>query len=214
MAAAAVGVDDGERETVDAPSTPTAAVSVSGGSASSGSGGAQSHPLAALNADELFGADELVEELKDASALGKRGEAYLALQLLCVFFVLFPPVRLFGVFDLMATLALVAGLVLVTVGLFNLGRAFSPLPAPRKNHRLVTTGLYQHVRHPVYGGLILASLGLAAITRSEGRLALALLLWAVLERKAVFEEGALLARYGAEYKALQERTRRFFPWLY
>ena len=213
--AAAVGVKTPQQQheaadeepAVEAPSTPTAAVAAATGAST------QSHPLA-LNADELFGAEELVEELKDASALGKRGEVYLAAQLLAVLFVVFPPFKLVGLFDLMATLALVAGLVFVVVGLFNLGRAFSPLPAPRKNHRLVTTGLYAHARHPLYGGLILAALGLAAVTRSEGRLALALVLWAVLERKAGFEEAALVARYGDAYRALQARTKRFVPWLY
>lgn len=66
----------------------------------------------------------------------------------------------------------------------------------------------------MYGGLVLASLGLAAITRSEGRLALALALWAVLERKIQFEEGCLLQRYGAEYKAYAARTKKLVPWLY
>jgi hypothetical protein len=51
---------------------------------------------------------------------------------------------------------------------------------------------------PRYGGLVLAALGLAAITRSEGRLALAIVLWFVVDRKAKFEESCLVQRYGAE----------------
>ena len=71
-----------------------------------------------------------------------------------------------------------------------------------------------YVRHPMYGGLVLASLGLAAITRSEGRLALAIVLWFVLERKIQFEEGCLVQRYGAEYKNYMAKTKKLVPWLY
>jgi protein-S-isoprenylcysteine O-methyltransferase Ste14 len=91
-------------------------------------------------------------------------------------------------------------------GLFSLGRSFSPLASPRKKHRLVTTGLYAHIRHPIYGGMVLAALGLAAITRSEGRLALAILLWFIVEQKAKFEEAALAQRYGEEYAAYKKAT--------
>ncbi len=45
------------------------------------------------------------------------------------------------------------------------------------------TGMYSYVRHPMYAGLLLTSLGLAAITRNETRLALAVGLWFILEKK-------------------------------
>jgi protein-S-isoprenylcysteine O-methyltransferase Ste14 len=70
------------------------------------------------------------------------------------------------------------------------------------------------VRHPIYSGLILASMGLAAVTRSEGRLALAIVLWFVLERKAAFEEAALVARYGEPYREYAARTKKFVPLVY
>ena len=40
-----------------------------------------------------------------------------------------------------------------------------------------------YIRHPMYGGLILAGLGLAATTHDEVRLAMVGLLWWVLEQK-------------------------------
>jgi protein-S-isoprenylcysteine O-methyltransferase Ste14 len=40
-----------------------------------------------------------------------------------------------------------------------------------------------YVRHPIYGGLLMAAYGLAVIARSETRLAMAVLLWVVLEKK-------------------------------
>ncbi|KAI8477164.1 MAG: hypothetical protein J3K34DRAFT_398489 [Monoraphidium minutum] len=164
--------------------------------------------------EDPFAADELVAELSDTSSLGKRGEVYFAAQALVMLFVLFPPFKLAGLFDLMATLALTAGLVFCVYGLISIGRYISPLPTPRKNHKLVTDGLFAYVRHPMYGGLVLVALGLAAITRNEGRLALALVLWFVLERKVTFEEGCLAQRYGSEYKDYAAKTKKFIPFLY
>jgi protein-S-isoprenylcysteine O-methyltransferase Ste14 len=40
-----------------------------------------------------------------------------------------------------------------------------------------------YLRHPMYGGLLMASFGLAIVTRNETRMALAALLWVVLEQK-------------------------------
>lgn len=57
------------------------------------------------------------------------------------------------------------------------------MPAPRRKHELVTSGMYSYVRHPMYAGLLMVGFGLAAITRNECRLALTVLLWVVLEQK-------------------------------
>ena len=40
-------------------------------------------------------------------------------------------------------------LVLRLYALLSLGRNLSPLPKPRKNHSLVTSGMYSYVRHPM-----------------------------------------------------------------
>ena len=70
------------------------------------------------------------------------------------------------------------------------------------------------MRHPMYAGLLLASFGLAAATHSEGRLAMAGLLWLVLEKKVAFEEKALSERYPGEYGAYASRVKKFLPFLY
>src|SRR5262245_24244336 len=43
----------------------------------------------------------------------------------------------------------------------SLGRNWSPRPAMKEHHELVTTGPYAYVRHPIYAGIMLAMLGTA-----------------------------------------------------
>lgn len=58
-----------------------------------------------------------------------------------------------------------------------------------------------YVRHPMYGGLLLGSLGLAILTRNESRLALVAVLWFVLENK-VGAGGDKLGLAACEWDAL------------
>ncbi|PNH00185.1 hypothetical protein TSOC_014007 [Tetrabaena socialis] len=148
--------------------------------------GAASHPVDVPDEvleeeEDLIASKELAAELMDGSTFGKRGEQWLLAQVAAVAMLLFPPLVLKGLVDFLATVSLTAGLVFMVSALFSLGRSISPLPQPRKKHQLVVSGIYGYARHPMYGGLLLAALGLAVLTRNETRLAITAVLWWVLE---------------------------------
>jgi hypothetical protein len=86
------------------------------------------------------------------------------------------PLRYAGV------LSLIFGALIFCYAVINLGRSFSPLITPRKNNKIVKTGLYQYMRHPLYTGLIMLAFGLSAVFGDESRLMLACLLAFVLVR--------------------------------
>jgi protein-S-isoprenylcysteine O-methyltransferase Ste14 len=65
-----------------------------------------------------------------------------------------------------------SGFVLAARGVADLGGAMTPLPRPRDDAELVQTGAYALVRHPVYGGLILAAFGWALLKASLVAIAL------------------------------------------
>ena len=80
---------------------------------------------------------------------------------------LFPPVHLFGLMATTGWILSVSGIVLFVSGLLALGRNNFPLPHPRKEASFVQHGIYAHVRHPQYGGILLLSLGICAISQNE-----------------------------------------------
>lgn len=161
-------------------------------------------------------AKEVLEEVVNPppGELGQRGELWLAGQLLALVAVVIPPNGLRAFVDAGGWLTFAAGLALVVAGQQRLGKNLTPLPKPRDDSALVTTGAYAYCRHPMYGGLILASLGLSVALGDELRLAIALLLAVILDRKAAYEEELLKARYGKEYEAYQETTKKLIPKIY
>jgi protein-S-isoprenylcysteine O-methyltransferase Ste14 len=109
-------------------------------------------------------------------------------------------------------LLVLAGLILAVRGIVDLGGALTPLPHPRDGADLVEHGVYRMVRHPIYGGLIVASLGWALVRASVAALALTAVLWAFFHLKSTREEAWLTGRF-AGYAAYRSRTKRFIPWL-
>ena len=111
-----------------------------------------------------------------------------------------------------ATLGLL-GAALLLSGLKSLGASLTPLPYPKDGGTLVQSGAYRVVRHPLYGGLILASAGWGLILGSIPTLVYAGALGVLLDVKARREEEWLAGKY-PEYSAYRARVRKLIPFLY
>jgi protein-S-isoprenylcysteine O-methyltransferase Ste14 len=109
------------------------------------------------------------------------------------------------------------GLALVLVGAFELlaggaflGASLTPYPRPVEGGSLRRHGVYRFVRHPMYGGVIVMSVGWSLATTPVALVA-ALGLGGFLELKSRREEGWLLERYPA-YAEYRRGTRwKFVP---
>lgn len=117
------------------------------------------------------------------------------------------PLRLVGM-----SLA-VCGILLTMAGLFSLGDTLTPFPRPLQHGVLHRQGIYGYMRHPIYTGLIVASLGWALCWASLAGLASAALTLVFFDRKAAREECWLRQRY-PEYAAYAMRVKKFFPGIY
>ncbi len=107
-----------------------------------------------------------------------------------------------------ALLAVAAAYVLP--GVRSLGKNLTPLPEPKTEGELVTTGVYSHVRHPIYASLMAAGFGWALLWRSWPALFLAAVQAVFLREKAIDEEMRLNTRF-SDYAAYASRVPRFVP---
>jgi protein-S-isoprenylcysteine O-methyltransferase Ste14 len=97
----------------------------------------------------------------------------------------------------------------------ELGRNWSITLEIRERHKLVCTGPYAVIRHPMYTSFMLMGLGQAFLLSNWVAGAAGLIGFAVLFFLRVNkEERMMLENFGPEYRAYMERTKRIIPYLY
>jgi len=123
--------------------------------------------------------------------------------------------QLQGVVPSIGLVLLIAGVVVRVSAIQMLGAFFTSLVTIRKDHQLITSGLYRYVRHPGYTGALVAHAGLGLAFGSVVSITLSTLpfIVAALYRMRV-EEAALKNRFGEEYLNYIAKTSRLFPHVY
>jgi protein-S-isoprenylcysteine O-methyltransferase Ste14 len=109
---------------------------------------------------------------------------------------------------------LIAGGALVAaLGLLGLRESLTAVPRPVNDGRLVETGVYGLVRHPIYSGLVIAAIGWGLVTASPPALLAAVGLGIFFDVKARREEAWLIGSYPG-YADYRRRVRKLVPFVY
>lgn len=108
------------------------------------------------------------------------------------------------------------GLGLIDVGLIywlftSIGSGITPVSATRKEHKLVTHGIYRWVRHPLYtvGSLLYVSFGL--MSDNWFIILMGIVAFIAMAIRTPKEEANLIEKFGDEYREYMKRTGRFLP---
>lgn len=112
-----------------------------------------------------------------------------------------------------AALFNIAALIFIVKGLLDLGKNLTPLPYPRADGKLVQTGVYGIVRHPLYSGLIFLTFGWSIFQISLSHFIAAIVIFLFLNFKSRREECWLSEKY-PEYFDYQQRVKKLIPWVY
>lgn len=114
---------------------------------------------------------------------------------------------------LLADATALAGLVVMLWARVTLGRNWSGGVVLKEDHELVTSGPYQFVRHPIYSGLLLLTLGWAVWRgRNAGFWGLAVLLL-LLWMKSRAEEQLMIQHFGDKYRSYRARVKALVPYI-
>jgi protein-S-isoprenylcysteine O-methyltransferase Ste14 len=150
--------------------------------------------------------------------MNQKGRAwlYVAIQFLLTFLLVLAP-RMDKPYGDASEVTGLIGLAFILLGsaalLFSflgLGNSLTALPIPRAGGKLVTTGMYSRVRHPIYFALLLMGFGVILDSGYWPQLIIYMMLYFILTIKADFEERLLKEKY-PDYEKYAERTPRFFP---
>lgn len=94
------------------------------------------------------------------------------------------------------------------------GREDADLVAFEMTTRLVTSGAYRYIRHPLYSSLLFLGWGVFFKAPSAAGALLALAATLLLVVTARIEEAENARFFGAEYEAYRKRTKMFIPYLF
>jgi len=109
---------------------------------------------------------------------------------------------------------MLAGLLLTWLARIHLGRLWSSAITRKEEHRIVDTGPYAFVRHPIYAGIITALIATAIIEATFVALVGAVLITLGLWLKARAEERFLMEELGPDaYSSYCRRVPMLIPFL-
>ncbi len=119
-----------------------------------------------------------------------------------------------AVVKILGWLIFLLGMFVFAWAAFYLRRAFFGNVEPVSD-KLITTGPYRFVRHPLYLGMIISTVGLIVGLKSIwGLVGVVVLFIPTAIYRAKLEEGAMALRFGKEWDEYVKRTCFMFPPIY
>lgn len=108
-----------------------------------------------------------------------------------------------------------AAIIINQVAILTLKKFFNRITI-EPDHKLIVTGIYSIIRHPIYLSYLLLFAGFCTLL--HGNLITFAILCSIctvwLGHRIAIEEQLLLAKFGEEYKAYQRKTKKIFPIIY
>lgn len=97
-------------------------------------------------------------------------------------------------------------------GFRSIGKYFNPRVSVYQNHKLITNGAYQKIRHPLYLGSLLSFIAIPLIFNSWGAMLIIVLTTIpALVYRVNIEEEFLLRHFGDEYLEYMKSSKRMIP---
>lgn len=102
---------------------------------------------------------------------------------------------------------IVLSICTTTLSLITLGRSYSPLLEVPEDRKLIQSGIYKYVRHPMYLGLVLGLIGFQFIQPNAIGIATTVgMILTVLGCRIPQEEKELIKKFGQKYIDYKKHT--------
>jgi protein-S-isoprenylcysteine O-methyltransferase Ste14 len=106
-----------------------------------------------------------------------------------------------------------AGVAFAIVAREYLGAMWSGRVTLKENHRIIQTGPYRLVRHPIYTGILTGLLGVVLARGDAGAIIGFVLIALGIARKIMVEEEMLRAHFGAAYDDYRKKVAAIIPFI-
>tara|TARA_Y100000589_G_scaffold46440_1_gene38955 strand:- start:31 stop:504 length:474 start_codon:yes stop_codon:yes gene_type:complete len=99
------------------------------------------------------------------------------------------------IIEYISNFMIILALIIIISSAKELGRSLSPMPRPKENSKLITTGIYSIFRHPIYYSLIIISFSFFIKSFTIYNLILSILLIFIIFNKINIEEKYLKRKF-------------------
>ena len=175
------------------------------------------HSLLAVNAVKAFFARQFNIKSPRFYRIGYNLFATAGLSFLCYLQLVSSSVILFHpllVSYCIAFVLMTAGIIIIIIAVKNYDwKGFTGI-AEERNNSLVIAGMNKFVRHPLYSGTMLFTIGYLIGQPYLKNLLLAILIWLYLAVGIMLEERKLVQQYGESYKSYQRRVKKMIPFIW
>ena len=126
----------------------------------------------------------------------------------------------FSINQIISWVSLLISIILLIISVASLRQAGNPeksrpddtLFGIEKTTKLVTSGIYRYIRHPMYSSLLFLGLGIFFKAPSLWGVCILAFVIVFLLLTAHTEEKEDIQYFGDEYQAYQQRTKKFIPY--
>ncbi len=120
----------------------------------------------------------------------------------------------FAWYQIVSWILLAICLIPIIYGVFLLRTVGKPTGQLEATTHLVTKGIYQFIRHPLYASLLYLAWGIFFKSPTLLGICLAIVTTAFLYATARADESECMVKFGEEYASYMARTRMFVPFLF
>ncbi|HLJ59746.1 MAG TPA: isoprenylcysteine carboxylmethyltransferase family protein [bacterium] len=106
-----------------------------------------------------------------------------------------------------------AGMIVLVRARQHLGRNWSQTVSVKRGHELVTSGPYRYVRHPMYGGGLVACIG-SAIVGGGAWVFLLVILGTLFLWRITAEDKLMTQQFPNDYPDYRRRTKALIPFVW
>ncbi len=121
---------------------------------------------------------------------------------------------MFSIQNIVGLILLISGLSIMIFSQATLRKSYHSTLIIRENHKLITHGIYRFIRHPIYLGMIIASIGIPIFSLNLYGVLVMLIMIPVFLSRIRLEEKMLTEAFVDEYTKYIRTTKKLIPFIY